>query len=655
VAALQERAAPLSKSLALAHAGPAGARRRWRIPSAWVPTLLTLPTLAMVFLVIGMPLVYSLVLSLHRINPLTQRWIFVGLRNYLEILPDPDFLAAFGRTAYFAVVTVLGGLALGMAMALALHGRFIGRGLLRSVVLIPWAMSPVAVGILWNWIFNGDYGPLNAVLIRLGVLHNPIHWLGDGTVAFHAVALVQIWNQAPLTCLLLLAGLQSMPENLHRAARIDGAGPVARFVHVTLPWLRPMLLLVLILTSINSIMAFDLFWIMTRGGPGSATTVFSWMGYAYAFQFFRFGQGAAILYVLTMVCMVLAAAYLFLLFPRAARRSRASAGGAAVSLARSLLLRTDEHAALTSGALSKIVAPPRRALLSGRARQVAGHTGMLLARLLIFAWSFGPFLWLVIMSLTPFTALLRSPPALVPEHLTFSNYGIVLFPTHMAGTQSTVQAIRVPYGIFNSFVVAACVTAINVALGSVAGYAYGTGTRGRFLTGSLWALMLTRMTPSLALILPFFIVFKTLGLLDTRAALVIAYCSLILPLSTWIMKGYFEGMPPTLERAALVDGCTRWQAIRKVVLPVARPGLVAAAIFCFLVSWNEFIFALILTGTPNAQTIPVTIAGFMVQLRFNDYGPMFAAAVLAVVPPVAVALGFQRYLVSGMLSGSLKG
>jgi multiple sugar transport system permease protein len=259
------------------------------------------------------------------------------------------------------------------------------------------------------------------------------------------------------------------------------------------------------------------------------------------------------------------------------------------------------------------------------------------------------------MSLTPFTALLRSPPALVPEHLTFSNYGIVLFPTHMAGTQSTVQAIRVPYGIFNSFVVAACVTAINVALGSVAGYAYGTGTRGRFLTGSLWALMLTRMTPSLALILPFFIVFKTLGLLDTRAALVIAYCSLILPLSTWIMKGYFEGMPPTLERAALVDGCTRWQAIRKVVLPVARPGLVAAAIFCFLVSWNEFIFALILTGTPNAQTIPVTIAGFMVQLRFNDYGPMFAAAVLAVVPPVAVALGFQRYLVSGMLSGSLKG
>ena len=155
--------------------------------------------------------------------------------------------------------------------------------------------------------------------------------------------------------------------------------------------------------------------------------------------------------------------------------------------------------------------------------------------------------------------------------------------------------------------------------------------------------------------MPFFFVFKTLDLLDTKTALVIAYCSLILPLSTWIMKGYFEGVPPTLERAARVDGCTRLKAIFKIVLPVAVPGLAAAAIFCFLVSWNEFIFALILTGTPKSQTIPVTIAGFLAQLRFYDYGPMFAASVLAVLPPVLITLVFQRYLVGGMLSGSLKG
>ncbi len=196
--------------------------------------------------------------------------------------------------------------------------RFPGRNFLRSIVLVPWAMAPVAVGMLWGWMLNGEYGTFNAVLLDLGLIDKPIHWLGNGTLAFNMVALAHVWNQAPLTSLLILAGLQSLPENLHRAARIDGAGAIRRFVSITLPWLRPMLLLMLILTTINSIMAFDLFWIMTRGGPGSATTVFSWMGYAYAFQFFKFGEGAAILYVLTITCLILAAVYLKLFFPTAA-------------------------------------------------------------------------------------------------------------------------------------------------------------------------------------------------------------------------------------------------------------------------------------------------------------------------------------------------
>jgi multiple sugar transport system permease protein len=296
-----------------------------------------------------------------------------------------------------------------------------------------------------------------------------------------------------------------------------------------------------------------------------------------------------------------------------------------------------------------------RGMLSGTLRRRLGQAGLALAALLIFVWSFGPFLWLVVMSLSPSADLVRTPPTVIPDGLTLENYRYVLFPGGVADGQSSVQATRVPYSIFNSLVVASGVTAINLLLGSLAGYAYARHGRSRIMNGTLWALMLTRMTPSLALILPFFIVFRTLDLIDTRTALVIAYCSLILPLSTWIMKGYFEGLPPNLEKAALVDGCTRLQAIRKIILPVARPGLVAAGIFCFLVSWNEFIFALILTGSPKAQTIPVIIAGFLVQLRFYDYGPMFAASVLAVIPPVVIALAFQRYLVRGMLSGSLKG
>ncbi len=642
------------QALAIGPARGAGAllwRRAW---PASLPVLLVLPTLLVVFLVIGLPLIYSLALSLHRINPLTQRWIFVGLGNYLKVLPDPDFIAAFLRTAYFAVATVLGGLVLGMAMALVLNMAFIGRNVLRSLVLIPWAMSPVAVGILWSWMLNGDYGTFNAILLSLGLIREPIHWLGNGTVAFAFVAVAHVWNQAPLTSLLILAGLQSMPESLHRAARIDGAGPVRRFFSITLPWLRPMLLLVMILTSINAIMAFDLFWTMTHGGPGSATTVFSWMGYAYAFQFFRFGEGAAILYILTIACLILAFIYLKLFLPASPRR-RKRPGGAADAGAEAALADVAARPTGFSSTLAKVPAAAARRWLTGRMRRGASGLGLAVAVLLIFVWSFGPFFFLVLMSLSPSADLVRSPPLLIPNSLTLANYIYLVAPQGVAGGQSAVEATRVVSSIWNSLIVAVCVTAINLALGSFAGYAFSRNRRNRFLSGSLWALMMTRMTPSLALILPFFIVFKTLGLLDTRTALVIAYCSLILPLSTWMMKGYFDGMPPNLERAGLVDGCTRFEMIRKIVLPVARPGLVAAGIFCFLVSWNEFIFALILTGTQHSKTIPVIIAGFLVQLRFYDYGPMFAASVMAILPPVVITLAFQRYLVRGMLSGSLKG
>ena len=424
-------------------------------------------------------------------------------------------------------------------------------------------------------------------------------------------------------------------------------GPIERFFKITLPWLRPMLLLILLLTSINSIMAFDLFWIMTKGGPGSATTVFSWMGYSYAFQLSKFGEGAAILYILTIVCLVLAWVYLKI-FTATGRRDVPPAASEA-------LPTTIAHDSRSATRLIKLPPFRSRALMSGRTRRIAGTVGLAVAAIFIFLWSFGPFLWLVLMSLSPSVDLVRTPPTLIPNSLTFENYRFVLFPTGVADGQGSVQATRVPYAIWNSLVVAVCVTAINLILGSLAGYAYARHGKGRLMNGSLWALMMTRMTPSLALILPFFIVFRNLGLIDTRTALVIAYCSLILPLSTWMMKGYFENLPPNLEKAALVDGCTPFQAIWKIIMPIARPGIVAAGIFCFLVSWNEFVFALILTGSPKAQTIPVIIAGFLVQLRFYDYGPMFAASVLAVIPPVVIALAFQRYLVRGMLSGSIKG
>lgn len=604
------------------------------------------PTLLIVLTVVGLPLAYSLYLSLHRTNPITKTFIYVGVGNYTAILGNAEFWAAFGRTAYFAAFSVIGTTLLGMGMALLLNERFIGRGILRSVVLVPWAMAPVSVGVLWSFIYAGNYGALTGLLNDLGLGSLAIPWLGDGFRALNLVALTNVWSQAPLTALMLLAGLQSMPPSLHKAAMLDGAGPVARFLAITLPWLRPNLLFISIIATINALMSFDILWIMTRGGPGAATTVISWLGYVYSFQFLRFGEGAAILYCLTALSFLLAIGY-FAFF--GARRSRPVIAASVAQLSTGGLI------ARQGPPMVSLPPPPPRFRRPRALESTLGRGGFGLAAIILFLWSALPVLALVLMSLTPASDLIRTPATMIPSGFTLENFKTVLMPQISAGFSTSVQAKRVPLSLFNSLVVGACVALISVVLGTFSGYAFARYGRKRFFGASIWILMLTRMTPGLTLVLPFFVIYRSFGLIDTRTGLIIAYCSFLLPLSAWMMRSYFEGVPASLDRAALIDGCSRMTMMWQVLLPVVRPGIIAAGIFCFLASWNEFLFALILTSTPNAQTIPVVISGFLSQAQFYEYGPMFAASVLSILPPVLVAFFFQRYLIQGALSGAVKG
>jgi multiple sugar transport system permease protein len=627
---------------------PASASRRQRIGRVPLFSYLAVaPTLLIVIAVVGLPLAYSFYLSLNRTNPITKRWVFVGLDNYSGLLANSEFWGAFGRTAYFAAFSLVGTTLLGMAMALLLNERFAGRGFLRSVILVPWAMAPVSVGVLWSFIYAGNYGALTGLLNDLGLGALALPWLGDGFRALNLVALTNVWSQAPLTALMLLAGLQSMPASLHKAAMLDGAGPFARFFAITLPWLKPSLLFISIIATINSLMAFDILWIMTRGGPGAATTVVSWLGYLYSFQFLRFGEGASILYCLTALSFALAIVYFAVLGPRRSRNPIVAA--AAIPLPGGAPMRAAPPPMVRLPALRARLALPRAASLT------LSRSGFALAAIALFLWSALPVLALVLMSVTPATDLIRTPATMKPSSLTLDSFKTVLMPQLGSTFSTSVQAERVPLSLFNSFVVGACVALICVILGTFAGYAFARHGKARFFSASLWMLLLTRMTPGLTLVLPFFIVYRGFGLIDTRTGLIIAYCSFLLPLSAWMMKSYFEGVPTSLDRAALIDGCSRLGMMWKVLLPVVRPGVIAAGIFCFLASWNEFLFALILTSTPKAQTIPVVISGFLSQAQFYEYGPMFAASVLSILPPVLVAFFFQRYLVQGALSGAVKG
>ena len=265
-------------------------------------------------------------------------------------------------------------------------------------------------------------------------------------------------------------------------------------------------------------------------------------------------------------------------------------------------------------------------------------------------WLIAPFVWLFVTSISYQKHLLARPFTLVPPEVTFDNYRMIL---GLVRFHAEGQAGKILASMWNSLVVAMVVTVVNLAVGTTAGYAYA---RFRFAlkTLSLFALLFTRMLPTIVLVPAFFIVFRALGLQNTLTGLVIAYCSFTLPFTVWIMKAYFETIPADLDKSALVDGCNRLQAYWRVVLPVSGPGLVAGGAFTFMLCWNEFVVAQVLNTKPGTTTLPPVIAAMNGQVNV-DYSVIAASGFLGALPAVLLVLIFQKYMVLGLTAGSVKG
>ncbi len=291
--------------------------------------LLVLPALLGIFAVVLFPLLYSLWLSFTDVNVLRTsgpvielfgvrvplfRW--VGLQNYVTIFDDPLYWSSLWRTLYFVAAFVLEATLVGLGMALILNERFAGRPLMRSLLLIPWSLSRVVVGLLWIGILDFEFGAFNGLLYNLHLVDGSIAFFKDGFSALNVLVSVYAWNQAPFAALLFLAGMQSMSTDLYSAAEVDGAGYWQRFRHLTLPALRPILFLVLVLATVNGLLMLDLIYVLTMGGPGHDTTTVSWLGFQTAFTFFKFGPGTAILYTLTALCLLLTLVYHRLILAR---------------------------------------------------------------------------------------------------------------------------------------------------------------------------------------------------------------------------------------------------------------------------------------------------------------------------------------------------
>jgi ABC-type sugar transport system permease subunit len=291
--------------------------------------LLVLPALLGIFAVVLFPLLYSLWLSFTDVNVLRTsgpvielfgvrvplfRW--VGLQNYATIFDDPLYWSSLWRTLYFVAAFVLEATLVGLGMALILNERFAGRPLMRSLLLIPWSLSRVVVGLLWIGILDFEFGAFNGLLYNLDLVDGSIAFFKDGFSALNVLVSVYAWNQAPFAALLFLAGMQSISTDLYSAAEVDGAGYWQRFRHLTLPALRPILFLVLVLATVSGFLMLDLIYVLTMGGPGHDTTTVSWLGFQTAFTFFKFGPGTAILYTLTALCLLLTLVYHRLILAR---------------------------------------------------------------------------------------------------------------------------------------------------------------------------------------------------------------------------------------------------------------------------------------------------------------------------------------------------
>lgn len=274
---------------------------------------------------------------------------------------------------------------------------------------------------------------------------------------------------------------------------------------------------------------------------------------------------------------------------------------------------------------------------------------LLILVLFILIGIYAPIMWLLLSSISTRADLLAVPPHWFPSHPTFYNYLAILLP----GQSGSEVAKTFIYCMRNSLIVAISTTAICLLIGSLAAYALSR-LHLPFKNNVLTSIMSVRMIPEMSLVIPMFIAAATLSLIDKPVVLIITYLSFALPYAVWMLTTFFETVPMELEDAALIDGSSRLGTLFRVVLPIAAPGVISTALFIFLLAWDEFFFALIFTSTIAAKTVPVAIAEFTGRYAVDITG-MMTAGVLAALPPVLLALIFQRYIVSGLSAGAVKG
>jgi multiple sugar transport system permease protein len=533
----------------------------------------------------------------------------------------------------------------------------------------------VVTAFSWRSLLDPIFGSVNTLLTQSGIgpllasLHLvdswPAGWLSDPSLAMPSVILVNVWKGVPFFTVAFLAGLKAIPADQYEAATVDGASPWQRFVHVTLPGLRHVMTVTVTLSSIWTFNNFDLIWLLTQGGPGDATAPYVLVAYTKAILQLQYGAGAAV----TLVMLPVVGALVFVLVrllrrdagnvpSRRARTAPQWAGTARKALpwvvaaaVTGLLAWASPHifwkAAVVLGAMALVVAAVGRLVtaLRGWGRRRASSlmsglgSGLALAGLLLFV--LGPLYWIIV------TAFKTEGQIVMHDR--------DLWPTPWTTQQFTDLFSTKPFGrwYLNTVLVSAASTAVALVFAALAGYALAR-LRFRGAQGFTVTVLLTYVMPGALLFIPLYQLLIGARLTDSLWSLVVTYPTFTLPFATWLLTGYFSSIPVELEEAALVDGCSRLQAFGRVVLPLAKPGLLAVALFTLTNAWNEFLFAFVFITKDEYKTLPVGMQSMIIG-DVVPQGQLAAASLLVSIPVVVMYAFGQRFLTEGLTAGAVKG
>lgn len=272
--------------------------------------LLIVPAAILVFGIVLFPLLQTFWYTFQNMDITSSSYgEMVGIENYKQLLGDQGFWETAGRTAYFTGFSLFLQLSFGILIALLLNEDLRGKTFLRSIFIIPWAVPTIVNGAMWKWIYHPEYGALNAFLNQIGLINEYRSWLNDPIVAIHMVMFADSWKMIPLVTIFMLASLQMANKSVYEAAMIDGAGVLKRFYHLTLPYLKPTILVVLVMRTMDLFKVFDIIYATTRGGPANGTLTLTYEAYLTSFVEVNYSKGATISYIIAFMVAILTFVY----------------------------------------------------------------------------------------------------------------------------------------------------------------------------------------------------------------------------------------------------------------------------------------------------------------------------------------------------------